>query len=84
MKNIFLLVLGTALFFVSLITQAASLSLVPSLSNVPVGSSFSLELIFDGLGNHTTPSVGAFDVDLNYDSNKVNLMDILIRLFAGR
>ena len=59
--------LGTALVCVSLNAQAILLSLVPDSQNVPVGSAVAVDLMISGLGDHAAPSLGAFDVNVNFD-----------------
>jgi hypothetical protein len=55
----------------SLPVAAATLFLSPSIASPPTGSSFSLDLVITGLGNHAPPSLGAFDVVVAYDPGAV-------------
>lgn len=62
--------LGLALA-TSLASAAATLSLSPTNASPSIGSSFSLDLVITGLGDHAAPSVGAFDVAIVYDPGAV-------------
>lgn len=76
MKTYYSLLCGALLSVASLSTHATSLSLVPSSLTAPVGTSINLDLIISGLGNHTAPTLGGFDIDLGYDSSLLGLTDI--------
>lgn len=52
---------------------AVVLSLQPVANKVEVGSAVTVNLVVSGLGNHSTPSVSAFDVDINYDASLFSL-----------
>lgn len=47
--------------------RAATISLLPSDVNPPVGGTFSLDIMVDGLGASGAPSVGGFQIDLSFD-----------------
>ncbi len=52
-------------------SAAISLSLEPSSQTIDLGGSASIDLVISGLGDHTSPSLGAFgffDFDLSYDA----------------
>ena len=70
------LLIGATLFLASITTHAANLSLLPSVSSLQTGSSFNLDLVISELRSHTTPSLGAFDIDLLYDDNLLSLTAI--------
>ncbi len=61
------------LFFMSFGTAGAvSLGFDTSFIDVEQGSSFSIDLLVSGLGNLSTPSLGDFDVDINYDMTQMS------------
>ena len=61
------LILAIWLMF-SVQAQAIILGFNPSSQNVTVGSLFDVEAVISGLGDTTTPSLAAFEFDINYDS----------------
>jgi hypothetical protein len=58
------------------VVQAQTLSLLPSTSVVPLGSSFSLDLRISGLGNGTSPSLGVYDIDLLFNPGLVSFSNV--------
>ena len=48
--------------------NATSLSLAPATQDIGLGGSFDLSLRIAGLGDHIAPSLGAFDLDVNFNS----------------
>ena len=49
--------------------MTATLSLLPSSQIVNVGETAMVDLYVDELGSFTSPSLGAFDIELNFDSS---------------
>lgn len=66
MNTIFKGLAGAIALSASLGVQAITLSLTPSVSSTPVGSQVSVDLLIEGLGDHTAPSLGAFEVNLGF------------------
>lgn len=58
----------TTLLLVALPAQAITISLNPTSPITTVSSSFDVALVISGLGSGTAPSLGAFDLDVGYDS----------------
>ncbi|MCB1701183.1 MAG: PEP-CTERM sorting domain-containing protein [Pseudomonadales bacterium] len=56
------------LLFVSLSVNAVMISVSPSTQTVNVGDSVFVDVIASGLGTGTAPSIGAFDLDVLFDS----------------
>lgn len=52
---------------------STTLSLEPSSPQVGIGSTFTVNLVVSGLGDHSAPSLSLFDVDLSYDSSLFSL-----------
>jgi len=50
-------------------SQAALIEIVPSTSNLDLGESLEISLQISSLGAFVPPSLGAFDVDLTFDSS---------------
>lgn len=55
------------------VNAAIVLSLEPSSSLIDKGSSFTVNLVVSGLGNHAAPSLSVFDVDVSYDASLFSL-----------
>ena len=68
--------------FVSLSAQALTLSIEPDL-DVEVGSSFSVDLTIAGLGNFAPVSLGAFDVEVSFDSTAISFTGATFGSFLG-
>ena len=68
MKKLFVRFIGWYLFLLAAQAGAVSLSLEPTTSTAGVGDSISLDLRIAGLGNHTSDSLGDFDIEIAYDS----------------
>lgn len=49
-------------------TFAATIFVTPGTQTVNVGSSVNIDVNLSGLGNGVTPSVGTYDLDVNFDS----------------
>ena len=67
-------ILGIALLLGASQTSAApvvTLSLQPATQNAIPTQAVNLALTISGLGEHTAPSLGAFDLNFNFDSSKL-------------
>jgi hypothetical protein len=58
------------------ILPAASITLTPSSQSVDLGSQAVVSLDISGLGSGEAPSVGAFDIDLSFDSSILALNSV--------
>lgn len=67
-----LLVFGVAQFL-----QAASIGVTPSIQTVNLGDQAIVSLDVSGLGSGSAPSVGAFDIDLSFDSSILALNSVV-------
>jgi len=56
--------------------HAASLQLIPIIDNMVVDSTLGMNLVISDLGDQGAPWLGAFDVDMSYDSNLLSLQKI--------
>lgn len=68
MNTFFTRLAFTALLLVSLPSSAYLISVTPSSSTATVGDVVSVAISISGLGAGTSPSLGAFDLDLGYDT----------------
>jgi hypothetical protein len=57
--------------------QAASLSITPSVLQVGVGDLFSVQVAVADLGLFSAPSLGAYDIDVAYDSSRLSLQTVV-------
>lgn len=75
LKTLTVRLLAGAVLIVSsaALNAATTLSLEPGSSHVGVGSSFVLNLVASGLGEHAPPSLSLFDVDVSYDVSLFSL-----------
>lgn len=67
----FQMLLRKALVCLALIpatSQAITLSVNPVTQTVDPGTPVQVDLVIAGLGNHTAPSLGAFDLDLSFNA----------------
>ena len=71
MKKILSLLMIAAIpvFFSVSISQAMTIELNPETQNVTVGNDFSVDTVITGLTAGGDPSLGAFNIDINYDSS---------------
>lgn len=76
MNALFSLLIGAAVALAAPIAHSATISLIPSSNSLQVGEALSLDLVIDGLGDHTAPSLGAFDVDVSYDAALLDLSSV--------
>ena len=77
MKKVLFLavVLGLVVFF-SLSAFAATIGFEPGSQIVPVGESVSVNLVISGLGDGESPSLGGFDLFIEYDPAILALSDV--------
>jgi hypothetical protein len=69
-KLIFLVtILGLSLGSQIRQAQAVGLTFVPALQDVNIGDTAVVDLQVVGVGDHTSPSLGGFDVTVNFDSS---------------
>ncbi|RMD63818.1 PEP-CTERM sorting domain-containing protein [Candidatus Parcubacteria bacterium] len=83
MRKTTLAFLITTLLALASPAQAITLSLEPASSTVNPGNSVALDLTVSGLGDHTAPSLGAFDVDIGYDPAKLNFTGYALGTLLG-
>jgi hypothetical protein len=69
MKKLLSTVIGLCLFVVVNQASAVTLSLLPETQTATSGDMISLDLVIDGLGDFAPDSLGAFDVDITYDTS---------------
>ena len=77
MKKVLFLtvVLGLVVIF-SLSAFAATIGFEPVSQTVPVGEPVSVDLVISGLGDGTSPSLGGFDLFIEYDPTILALSDV--------
>jgi hypothetical protein len=77
MKKTFLTLVASAVMSIllSLPAWAISIDFQPSSQNVNLGDSFDVDLVISDLGNGMAPSLGAFDLDILFDSTKIEFFD---------
>lgn len=68
----FVLILSTA----SVAAAQVSVSVVPTNRNASLGSVLTASVVVSGLGNGTAPSIGAFDIDLDFDPAVLDLQSV--------
>lgn len=75
MKSVirFILLAGVGL---ALNTQALTLSLVPEQTHINSGDALRLNIAVDGLNNQSAPSLGSYDLALNFNSDLLSLTSI--------
>ena len=69
MKKINNYILGMLLLLMSSTAYSITLDFSPSSSNVTVGDTFDVELTISGLADFAVDSLGAFDIDVLFDSS---------------
>jgi hypothetical protein len=77
------LAMGLALVLTSTAVQAVELGFVPPAQEVPVGTSVSVDVVISGLGDFTSPSLGAFDLDIAFDPSILSLSSVVFGPFLG-
>lgn len=85
MKKIVLL-LFASLAFLCLIAAPAgaiTISFNPSSQIAFVGDSVDVDLVISGLGYRTTPSLGAFDLDVTYDPTILDFANYALGYYLG-
>ena len=75
-KVLFLAVVLVVVVFFSLSAFAATIGFEPASQIVPVGESVSVDLVISGLGDGTSPSLGGFDLFIEYDPTILALSDV--------
>ncbi len=63
------LIFGFVVIICSASAHAISISLVPSLSSVLIGNQVDVDVNISGLGAYSSPSLGAFDMDITFDTS---------------
>jgi hypothetical protein len=75
-----MLILVLAVFCICVPAKASSINVVlgfnPSSQQVPLGSSFSVDLTIAGLGNGAAPALGVFDIDISYNPAVISLNSV--------
>jgi len=64
-------------------SAAAVLSLLPGAQDAAPPQFVDLDLVISGLGEHTAPSLGAFDIDFSFDSSKLTFAGYTLGGFLG-
>lgn len=77
--------LGIALLLGASQAPAApvTLRLLPAVQNAVPTDTFNLALTINGLGDHTASSLGAFDLNFNFDSNKLTFTGYSLSGYLG-
>ncbi|MCI0538409.1 MAG: cohesin domain-containing protein [Verrucomicrobiales bacterium] len=81
--NSILLACIAALGVVSQAAAQINISLQPSPQIIGVGDPASMELVISGLGNFSSPSLGAFDFDLSYDPAILSAVSLTFGTFLS-
>ena len=88
MKKVLFLavVLGLVVFF-SLSALAIPIDITigfePVSQIVPVGESVSVDLVISGLGDYSEPSLGAFDLDITYNTAILDFTGYTLGSYLG-
>ncbi len=69
-------ILVCALFASVRQSSALTVSLQPGSTAVEIGNTVLVDLVIDGLGNLTSPSLGAFDLDVTYDPSVLSAASV--------
>lgn len=59
------------------------LNLIPSSANVMIDDVIAVDVVISGLGNGVPPSVGAFDLDVAFDPEILNPIEVAFGPFLG-
>lgn len=78
-----MLVLGLMLGFSSTTVQAVSIAFVPAAQVVLGGTPVDVGLAISGLGDHTAPSLGAFDLTISFDPARLSFSTVVFDTFLG-
>ncbi|WP_174624492.1 hypothetical protein, partial [Candidatus Methylobacter favarea] len=73
MTTFLIRLIGMALLLVALPSKAITLSWTPVTASAATGSSLDMALIISGLGDHVSPSLGVFDIDVDYEPSILGL-----------
>lgn len=65
--RLFTLIAASVIFNCAMPTNAATIHLSPSSANVVVGAVATVDLTVSGLGDGSAPSLGTFDLDIEFD-----------------
>ncbi len=76
MNRAFVGVLAAALLLVAAPSQAIILSFAPATQNASVGFPTDVAVVISGLGNGAAPSLSAFDLDVDFDSNVLSFLGV--------
>jgi len=68
--------LAAFVLVVALPAQAIVVSVNPSAQTVSLGSSVSVDINIDGLGDGAAPSLGTYDIDLGFDATLLSFANI--------
>jgi len=68
--------LALGLLAVTLPAQAITVSVTPAEQTISLGSTVSVGISIDGLGDGIAPSVGTFDIDLGFDPALLSLTNV--------
>ena len=74
MKTTIFSILAAALALGAATAEAITLSLNPSSTNPSVGSTLMVDVDISGLGSGTAPSLGAYDLDIGFDTGVLSLL----------
>ena len=76
-----------SLFFAFIVVStsafSATLSLEPTTQTINFSETASVDLLISGLGDFTSPSLGAFDVDINFDNTVISFSTATFGTFLG-
>ena len=76
-----------SLFFAFIVVStsafSATLSLEPTTQTINFSETTSVDLLISGLGDFTSPSLGAFDVDINFDNTVISFSTATFGTFLG-
>ncbi len=80
---LFMAVLSLLIFSISSSSQVVSLDIVPANQNVAVGDTVDVDIVIAGLGNFASDSLGAFDLDVTFDSSILSLTNYQLGSYLG-
>jgi len=63
--------------------DSATLLLVPSWQTIKVSETATVDLLISGLGDFTSPSLGAFDIDINFNNSALTFRSETFGTFLG-
>jgi hypothetical protein len=83
MRKLLITVYGLVLLGLSNHAIAVTLSLLPASQTATAGDTVTLDLVIDGLGDFAPDSLGAFDVDIAYDTTVLTFVGYTLGPFLG-